>query len=103
MELIQADAEPRAPPHRNALSVLLEGALGLWNLATKLFKPWTHVTFVLDIMHVVGSLWRAANAYFGEASQAGTHWVQQKLTEMLRRRVGCVLGGLRHILTKQWL
>ena len=103
MELIQADAERRDPQHRKPLVVLLDGALGLWNLATKLFKPWKRVTFVLDIMHVVGYLWSAANALFGEASQAGKHWVQQKLTEILRGRVGYVIGGLRQILTKQRL
>ena len=61
------------------------------------------MTFVLDIMHVVGYLWSAANALFEEASKAGKHWVQQKLTEILRGRVGYVIGGLRQILTKQRL
>src|SRR2546428_12746697 len=103
MELIKADAERRDPQHRTPLVVLLDGALSLWSLATKLFKEWKRVTCVLDIMHVVGSLWSAANALFGEASQAGKHWVQQKLTEMLRGRVGYVIGGLRQILTKQQL
>jgi hypothetical protein len=103
MELIKADAERRDPQHRKPLVVLLDGALGLWNLTTKLFKPWQRVTFVLDIMHVMTYLWSAANALFGEASQAGKHWVQQKLTEILRGRVGYVIGGLRQILTKQRL
>ena len=103
MELIKADAERRDPQHHKPLVVLLDGALGLWNLATKLFKEWKRVTFVLDILHVVGYLWSAANALFGEASQAGKHWVQQKLTEILRGRVGYVIGGLRQILTKQQL
>jgi hypothetical protein len=70
------------------LVVLLDGARGLWRLAPQLFKPWKRVTCVLDIMHVVGYLWSAANALFGEASRAGKHWVQQKLTEILRGRVG---------------
>jgi len=103
MELIKADAERRDPQHRKPLVVLLDGALGLWHLATKLFKPWKRVTFVLDIIHVMTYLWSAANALFGEASQAGKHWVQQKLTEILRGRVGYVIGGLRQILTKQRL
>jgi len=103
MELIKADAERRDPQHRKPLVVLLDGALGLWRLATQLFRPWKRVTFVLDIMHVVGYLWSAANALFGEASQAGKHWVQQKLTEMLRGRVGYVIGGLRQMLTKRRL
>jgi hypothetical protein len=103
MELIRADAERRDPQHRKPLVVLLDGALGLWRLATKLFTPWKRVTYVLDIMHVVGYLWSAANALFGEASKAGKHWVQQKLTELLRGRVGYVIGGLRQILTKRQL
>lgn len=103
MALIKADAERQDPQHRKPLVVLLDGALGLWTLATKLFKPWKRVTFVLDIMHVMSYLWGAANALFGEASQAGKHWVQQKLTAILRGRVGYVIGGLRQILTKQRL
>jgi hypothetical protein len=103
MELIKADAERRDPQHRKPLVVLLDGALGLWNLAPKLFKPWKRMTCVLDIMHVVGYLWSAANALFGEGSKDGTRWVQAKLTEILRGRVGYVIGGLRQILTKQRL
>ena len=103
MDLIKADAERRDPQHRQPWVVLLDGALGLWSLATKLFQEWTRVTFVLDILPVVGYRWSAAHALFGEASQAGKPWVQQKLTEMLRGRVGSVIGGLRPSLTKQQL
>jgi hypothetical protein len=103
MELIKADAERRDPEHRKPLVVLLDGALGLWNLAPQLFKPWKRMTCILDIMHVVGYLWSAANALFGEGSKDGTRWVQAKLTEILRGRVGYVIGGLRQILTKQRL
>jgi hypothetical protein len=103
MELIKADAERRDPQHRKPLVILLDGALGLWRLAPQLFKPWKRVTCVLDILHVVGYLWSAANALFGEQSKAGKRWVQQKLTAMLRGRVGYVIGGLRQILTKQRL
>ena len=103
MECIKADAERRDPQHRTPLVVLLDGALGLWNLATKLFKEWRRVTFVLDIMHVVGYLWSAANALFGEGAPQGNCWVRAKLTEILRGRVGYVIGGLRQILTKQRL
>jgi hypothetical protein len=103
MEGIKADAKRRDPQHRKRLVVLLDGALGLWNLATQLFPEWKRVTFVLDIMHVVGDLWAAANALFGEASQAGKRWVQRKLGAILRGRVGYVVGGLRQILTKQRL
>jgi hypothetical protein len=103
MERIKADAERRDPQHRKPLVVLLDGALCLWSLATRLFKEWRRRTFVLDIMHVVGYLWSAANALFGEGAKDGKRWVQAKLAEILRGRVGYVLGGLRQILTKRWL
>ena len=103
MEGIKADAERRDPQPRTPLVVLLDGARGRWHLATQLVKPWQHVTFVLDIMPVVGSLWSAANALFGAASQTGQHGGQQKLTAMRRGRVGYVIGGLRPILTQQRL
>jgi hypothetical protein len=100
IELIKVDAECRDPQHRKPLVVLLDGALGLWNLATKLFKEWRRVTCVLDIMPVVGYRWSAAHALFGEGAQVGNRWVQAKLAEILRGRVGYVIGGLRHIRTK---
>jgi hypothetical protein len=103
MELIKADAERRDPQHRQPLVVLLDGALGLWSLATKLFKAWRRVTCVLDIIPVVGYLWSAANALFRHGSKAGKRWVQEKLAESLRGRVGYVIGGLRQILTKRTL
>jgi hypothetical protein len=103
MECIKADAERRDPQHRKPLVVLLDGALCLWSLATKLFKAWRRRTFVLDIMHVVGYLWNAANALFGEGAKEGKRWVQAKLAEILRGRVGYVIGGLRQILTKRRL
>ena len=103
MELIKADVERRDPQHRQPLAVRLDGALGLWRLAPQLCKPWKRVTCVLDILHVGGDLWSAANALFGEHSKAGMRWVQQKLTAILRGRVGYVIGGLQPILTKQRL
>jgi hypothetical protein len=71
MKCIRAAAERQDPQHHKPLVVLLDGALGLWRLATKLFKPWKRVTFVLDIMHVMSYLWTAANALFREGSQQG--------------------------------
>jgi hypothetical protein len=103
MELIKADAERRDPQHRQPLVVLLDGALCLWNLAPKLFKPWKRVTYVLDIIHVVSYLWTAANALFPEGSRGGKPWVQAKLTAILSGRVGYVIGGLRQLLTKRRL
>jgi hypothetical protein len=103
MELIKADAERRDPHHRQPVVGLLDGARGRWSLATKLVKAWRRVTCVLDIIPVVGDLWSAANALGRHGSKAGTRGVQEKLAEILRGRVGDVIGGLRQILTKRTL
>jgi hypothetical protein len=103
MELIKADAERRDPQHRTPLVIRLDGALCLWRLAPKLFKPWKPVTCVLDIMHVVSYLWAAANALCPEGSKDGTRWVPVTRLEILRGRVGYVIGGLRPLLTTRRL
>jgi hypothetical protein len=101
LELIKAAAERRDPQPRTPWVVRRDGALGRWHLATQLFTPWKRVTCVWDIRHVMSDRWSAANARFGEASQARQPWVQPKLTAMLRGRVGSVIGGLRQSLTTQ--
>jgi hypothetical protein len=103
MERIKADAERRDPQHRTPVVILLDGAFCWWNLATKVFKEWRRRTCVLDILPVVGYLWSAAHALCGEGSKAGKRGVQQKLTELLRGRVGYVIGGWRQLLTKRQL
>ena len=101
LQSIMHDVARRDPQRRRRLAVLLDGALGLWALVSKCFKGWENVTFVLDIMHVVGYLWAAANALFQEGSEEGKHWVQHKLTQILRGRVGYVIGSLKQTLAKR--
>jgi hypothetical protein len=103
METIREDAERRDPTHQRPLAVLLDGALCLWHLAWSTFKGWPGAVFILDILHVLGYLWLAANALFKEGSLAGKEWVQEKVAEILRGRVGYVIGGLRQILAKRKL
>ena len=83
---LKADAERREPQHRNPLVVRLDGALGRWHLATTRCREWKQVTFVLESMPVVGSLWSAANALFGEGSKAGKRWSLEGAEAILTRR-----------------
>lgn len=103
MEVIHKDADRRDPKHRRRLAVLLDGALALWHLAVKRFKEWPGAVFILDIFHVVGYLWLAGNTLFKEGTLACKQWVHEKLSEILRGKVGRVIGGLRQILTKRKL
>jgi hypothetical protein len=103
LESLIDDATRRDPARQRPLAVLLDGALGLWSLVSKGFQGWANVTFVLDLLHVVGYLWIAANALFREGSEEGKQWVQAKLTQILRGRVGYVIGSLKQSLAKRKL
>lgn len=103
MECIKADAQRRDPDHKLHLVLLLDGALKLWSLVRWRFRVWKRITYVLDIIHVVGYLWLAANALFSPDSDEGRDWVQDKLTELLRGRVGYVIGALKLIRAKRKL
>ena len=103
LEDIIPDAARRDPGRRRPLVVLLDGALGLWSLVRKGFQGWQNVTFVLDLMHGVGYLGVAANALFRDGSEEGQQWVQAKLTQILRGRVGYVIGSLKQTLAKRKL
>jgi hypothetical protein len=103
LESLIHEAARRDPARQRPLAVLLDGALGLWSLVTKGFQGWENVTFVLDIIHVVGYLWVAANALCREGSEEGKQWVQAKLTQILRGRVGYVIGSLKQTLAKRKL
>ena len=103
LEDIIPDAARRDPGRRRPLVVLLDGALGLWSLVSQGFQGWQNVTFVLDLMHGVGYLGVAANALFRDGSEEGQQWVQAKLTQILRGRVGYVIGSLKQTLAKRKL
>jgi hypothetical protein len=103
LESMIAAAARRDPERRRPLAVLLDGALGLWSLVSKGVQGWDNVTFVRDLMQVVGYLWVAANALLREGSAEGNPWVQEKLTRILHGRVGYVIGSLNQTLAKRKL
>lgn len=103
MAAIEADATRRDPQQQRQLVVLLDGALGLWQLVMARFRGWRNATFILDVMHVVGYLWLAANALHGDGSAAAKEWVSKQLIQILRGRVGYVIGGMRQTIAKRRL
>lgn len=103
MEFIQADAESRDTLRKKPVVLLMDGDLGLWRKAANLFREWSNVTRILDIIHVVQYLWLATNALFGEGSAEGRIWIKEKLTEILEGRVGYFIGGLKQRITKNGL
>jgi hypothetical protein len=104
MKAIKQDAERRDPQRRRELVILLDGALGLWALVLVLFKGWgKKVWRILDIIHVIKYLWEAGTALHGEGSDLTRAWVKRQLTQILKGRVGYVIGGLKQTITKRGL
>jgi len=53
-----------------------------------------NITVVLDIIHVIEYLWKAARVFFEETSREAERWVSQRLLEILRGNGGYVAGGM---------
>ncbi len=103
MEEIIHDAQTRDPEHRRQWVVLLDGALHLWDLVAKCLKSIEYVG-ILDIIHVVEYLYLAGNAlHKTNESQKIREWVYKQLVEILKGRVGRVIGGLKQTTTKRKL
>ena len=43
------------------------------------------LTIILDLMHVLSYLWKAAHAFFQQGSKESEEWVQQRLLKLLGR------------------
>ena len=99
-EEIMEDAERRNPDDLRPWVVVMDGALGLWNLVAKMFCGTDYVG-ILDIIHVVEYLWIAGNAMHGENHPETKKQVYKKLLSILQGNVGRVIGSLKQTLTKR--
>jgi hypothetical protein len=57
------------------------------------------LTIVLDVIHVLEYVWRAAFAMHGEGSPTAQRWVSERLLEILRGRSSDVAAGMRRSAT----
>ena len=60
-----------------------------------------NATVVIDIIHVVEYLWRAAWCFHDEGSPDAETWVTARFLEILRGRAALVAGGIRRTATKR--
>ncbi len=100
VEVIMEDAKKRNPDDKRPWVAVMDGALGLWNLAAKMFCGTDYVG-IQDIIHVVEYLWVAGNALNGENNPETDKWVYKKLLSILQGNVGRVIGGLKQTLKKR--
>jgi hypothetical protein len=61
------------------------------------------VTIIVDIIHMLDYVWKAAWAFHSEGSSQAERWVDERLLEILRGRASWVAAGMRRSATLRGL
>jgi len=95
-----AEAERRDPSHERTWVVLLDGAETQREVVEReAERRGVRVVIVLDLIHVLHYLWRAAIAIHGGTNVAAETWVRTYAGKLLTRPVVDVVAGLRQSAT----
>lgn len=100
---IRAEVEARDPDAVNLLAILVDGDPTLEKLAKRTFGQRAGVRLILDIVHAAGYLWKVAHAFHAEGSAEAKAFAYERLVQILKGRVGYVIGGLKSARTKRGL
>ncbi len=61
------------------------------------------LTIILDLMHVLSYLWKAAHAFFPSGSKESEEWVAERFLKLLSGQASSVAGGIRRSATLRGL
>lgn len=96
-----AEAQRRDPEHRRRWVVLVDGNRDqLRRIQRAARKLGVEITIVLDIVHVLEYLWRAAYAVHAEGTDAAEQWVECRLLALLNGRSGGELAKSMRLMIK---
>ena len=99
-----AEAIRRDPRRQKRWVALVDGNATQLRLLRKLAKEFgVELTIVLDVIHVLEYLWKAAWAFHPEGDKAAEGWVNERFLEVLRGRASEVAGGIRRSATLRGL
>lgn len=95
-----AEAQKRDPEHKKHWLVRVDGCpkLERWVLA-EAKRIGVQVTLVLDFIHALEYLWRAAHVFFDEGTPAIEAWVMERLDAMLQGKISNVVAGMTRMAT----
>jgi hypothetical protein len=108
---VELDAEPtilqafdeailRDPKQEMTWVVVVDGNPDQLRIIRRLAKRLKlKVTIVLDFIHVAGYVWKAANVFHEQGSEAARRWVDERLLEILRGNGSNVAAGIRRSAT----
>lgn len=100
-----AEEMRRRDPNGQKMAVcVMDGERALKTRAIRyLRRAFSGLILVLDIIHVVEYLWKAAYAFHEPESEAARLWVRERLLRILKGEVSLVARGMRQSATKRGL
>jgi hypothetical protein len=99
-----AEARHRDPDGQKRWVVVVDGNKTQMKLIQEQAREaGVEVTVVLDIIHVIEYLWKAAYALHGDGSAQVQAWVSQRLLRVLEGKSASVAGGIRRAATRRAL
>lgn len=95
-----AEALRRDPEIEKRWVSVVDGNLSqLDSLLTHAQRQGVDLTVVIDIVHVLEYVWKAALAFHAEGTTEAEHWVDERFVEILRGRASLVAAGMRRSAT----
>lgn len=94
------EVEARDPDRTKQLVLLMDGERVLQQRLAKLLPRGIEI---LDLMHVMGKLWKAAFCFYDERSAEARQWVRERTLRLLKGEVSGVVQGMKQIATKRGL
>lgn len=72
-------------------------------LQKRVIKWLTGILLILDLLHVLEKLWKAAYVFYAEGSEEAEQWVKNHVLRILQGKVSLVVRGIRQSGTKRGL
>ena len=102
IEEMFAEARRRDPNQKREWTVLVDGQPAqLKTLHQIMKKQKIKATIIMDFIHVLEYLWKAAYCFFDEFSQEAEDWVQERALKVLTGDASQVAAGIRRSSTKR--
>ncbi len=102
IEEMFAEAWRRDPNQEREWVVLVDGQPAqLKTLQQVMKKQKIKATIIMDFIHVLEYLWKAAYCFFDESSQKAEDWVKERALKILDGEVSQVAAGIRRSSTKR--
>ena len=97
---VKAEMSRRDPEHERTWVIVTDGERALQRRVCESFE---NVTLVLDLLHVLEKLWKAAHALYREGSPEAELFVRHRAERILCGMASQVVKGLRQTVTKRRL